>query len=137
MTSNTSPYGIASASSEFSSSFSAWMAMNGNDSDAWDSMSSPGSSSWIQYKLISPHVVTSYSVKSANNIIGKTITNTLQASNNGSSFIDLDSQNGTASLTTFNILNLTSYLYYRLLITTPSSIGANSFFISTFNLFGY
>lgn len=48
MTSNTTPSGVASASSEYSSGYQAFMAFDGDDSSRW--VPTAGSNtSWIQY----------------------------------------------------------------------------------------
>lgn len=52
MTSNSAPSPlVASASSEFSSSFAAWYAFNGNTADDWSTAASASANAWITLDL--------------------------------------------------------------------------------------
>ena len=63
MTSNTAPYGTASASSVYTSDYAAWKAFDGNDSSFWHSTASTSSTAeeWIEYDFTSPvHIEQAY-----------------------------------------------------------------------------
>lgn len=87
MTSNTAPYGEASASSSHSSN-PAYYLFDGNDTTTWRvaNSSTPGSSNeaYVQYKFVSPVVVKSLMMKH----VSITITTKIEVlgSNNGSDF---------------------------------------------------
>ncbi len=62
MTSHSLPSGTASASTEFSSSWAAWHAMDDTDSTYWSNVA--GSvPAWLQYEFINPIVITKYSIR--------------------------------------------------------------------------
>ncbi|HEX3044825.1 MAG TPA: discoidin domain-containing protein [Bacillota bacterium] len=62
MTSNTSPSGIASSSSNFDTTqFSAWRAFDGNDtSEVWSRWISGSIPAWISYEFTSSNIISSY-----------------------------------------------------------------------------
>lgn len=114
LTSNTSSSLLtASASSAASASNAAWKAFDGNDSTYWSPAgASPGE--WVQIKFITPRKVSKYRV-----LLFATKSWILSASNDGSSFTNLDSQT-TQSTVTKNISNNINYLYYRITFSDPS-----------------
>ena len=124
MTSNTSPSGVASASSIYGTNYEAFRAFDGNDSTFWSGEQNLTSGQWLQYQF-------------ANAVIAKKITInnynassfTLQGSNDGSNFDTLTS--GTLSNNTtssFNFNNTTAYKYYKLsnLGTTSTNVAINT-----------
>jgi len=126
---------IASASSELSSGVPSWRAFNksnefldGYASDCWHSANQNGSISastpqWIQIQLPTPITLANYSITSRNTTDGTNIWYPriwrLQGSNNGSSWVDLESNrtedwsaNETRQYTPTS--NTTTYSYFRL-----------------------
>lgn len=131
MTSNTTPSGVASASTEANSLNEAWYAMQGSTSLKWTASATTG---YIQYDFGASNAkfITSYGVGGA--IGGQTTmspkTWTLQGSNNGSSFTVLDTQTnasafGNSELRTYSFTNYTAYRYYRMDITLNQGHGTN------------
>jgi hypothetical protein len=129
MTSYTSPSGIASADSEYSSGdYPAWKAMDKDNSSyltSWVSSENTNLPHWLRYKFPSGKIITSYSITSRN--YSSTFAPTawkLQGSNNGSSWTDLDIRSGQSlsqnQKIVFNFSNTNSYTYYRLYITAGS-----------------
>jgi hypothetical protein len=133
MNSNTSPSGIASASSSWTSSYDPWKAMDDSNVDqyCWHSGQVETFPHWLQYQFPSGKTITSYTITSRNNIgIGRPTAWKLQGSNTGSSWTDLDSRAGQSfgsnEKKTFSFANGTAYTYYRLYITA----GDNSQYAS-------
>lgn len=115
MTSNTTPSGVVSASSNNASSSYDYQLFDGNTSTAWQSAVNTGNNSWIQYKFASAVKIYKFGVmgysNAATSYIGK-----VQGSNDGNSWTDLTSD-FTASNTSISydlISNIGSYKYYRL-----------------------
>jgi hypothetical protein len=124
MTSNTTPSGIASASSNWSVDYGAWRAMDHSNADqyCWHSGPSNTFPHWLQYQFPSGKTITSYTVTSRNSTgTGRPTTWNLQGSNNGSSWTNLDTETGQSfgsnEKKTFSFANSISYAYYRLYIT--------------------
>lgn len=112
MTANTTPYGIASASSIAGAGNDAWKSMDGNTGTFW-SPSGSVATNWVQYQLTNAAVVSSYTVT-----LFATKSFLFQASSDGANFITLDAESTTGG--TFSINNSTAWLYYRLTTTTAS-----------------
>ena len=126
MTSNTTPYGEASASSEDSSSHAAWKAFNGNyksETNYWETASST-SNGWLQYKFVNPVRVRRLFLylNCASWGTGQVsdLNFILQASNDGSNFIDLSEELTAVYDTTNKLINYSAnidndnyYSYYR------------------------
>jgi hypothetical protein len=99
-------------------------AFDGTTSTKW--YNSGSSTGWIQYQLIEPHIVATYSVASANDSEGRDPTDwTLMGSNNGTTWTTLDTRvgenfAGRFQTNTYTFINSTSYLYYRLDVTGNS-----------------
>lgn len=137
MTSSNAPSGVASADSENGVGFEAWRAMDGLPSTYWQGhTSASGFTNWIQYQF--PVAIAAKSYLAAFVTNSATDPNypsawILQASQNGSAWVNLDSETGGNSGGRFNFLNSTPYVYYRL------NLGVNdevSFAVSTFQVFG-
>lgn len=117
MTSNTTPYGVASASEG-----TAWQAFD-KKGTYWQPN---GINNWVQYEFPQPIIPTRYSVQTHqdNGIQGSAWT--LKASNDGVTFTDLDARSvRTSALHTFDLpISDTAYKFYRLLVTeTTNSYG--------------
>lgn len=122
MTSNTTPSGVVSASSELNSTYPAWRAFDKNNSTFWASSTS-GPPQWLEYQFPSPTVVDRYILLATNT--DAPVTWEFQAWN-GSSWIVLQSivnapKVGTA--TTYNFTNTTAYTRYRMYMLAPFSQG--------------
>ena len=131
MTSNTTPIGEASASSELSSKYGAFKAFD-DTSENWCSTNQVLKNQWIQYKFTKPINVKSVDIKAAIHNSNARIKNfRVEASNNGSEFEVLYS--GTTANSdkkqSFVFDNDKCYLYYRIFVidtyvtTTDSAIG--------------
>ncbi len=139
MTSNTSPSGTASASSEYNTNSQAWKAMDGSDSSQWASGSgtkSTGGTAWIQYDFGYPVRPTVMTYKSSATYRAKTYS--LLGSNDGSEFTELSA--GTLPNSTDKItvaLNVSRrYRIFRLVLTNKYT-AANRFFVSVFGIDGF
>jgi hypothetical protein len=140
MISNTSPAGVASADSEYSSShYQVWRAMDKDNSSylsSWISNENRRFPHWLRYQFPSGKTITSYSItarnisENANYLLAYPTAWTLQGSNDGNSWTDLDSRSGESfnqsqkKIYTFS--NSNSYIYYRLYLTA----GIDSIFVS-------
>jgi len=134
MTSNTEPSGVASASSQYNSSYAAWKAMDKTNINAicWHTHSS-GMPAWLQYQYPSGKTIAKYAITSRNEVAPAQffpINFTLKASNTGAfagEETTLDTQTGISwaqnEKKIFNFSNIISYTYYRLNITVTSDAG--------------
>ena len=145
MTSNTTPSGVASASS-YVGAFYPWKAMSSNNTDEFTSWAASGTSGWLQYQFPSAKIITSYSITSRNEGGGLARAPkawTLEASSTGvfgGEEVTLDSQSGITDWAsganirkTFSFSNTTAYVYYRLYITESNDathIGIGEFELS-------
>lgn len=121
MTSNTNPQGLASASSERSSTYAAWKAFDGDSTTWWSSTSAGASTCNLNYTFIIPQVIDKYTVTST------TTTNTAPKTwkfqgRIGSTWTDLDTQAsvtgwGSKETKTYTFTNTTAYWEYRINIT--------------------
>lgn len=119
MTSNTTPIGVASASSENDVSQAAWKAFDGLTITKWEaSVTTVG---WLRYNFASSKIINKYDIVSAplgyEDRAPKTWT--FEGSNNGTSWTVLDAESNqpvwtTLEKRTFNFVNNTPYNYYRL-----------------------
>lgn len=120
MTSNTAPFGVASASSD---NASAYLAFNGtNASGSNDAWSNQGLNNRLVYKFTSPVCVKKFSVANRNYSTVYAIKNfKLQGSNDGSAWTDLGSytkSDGQSNEEVFSVTNSNSYLYYCIYVTS-------------------
>ena len=143
MTSNTSPSGyIASASSEFSSSYAAWKAFNGSNSagsnmeDSWMTQQYT-TTGWLAIELPTAKVIDTYTIAVPNwpGITRKPVGWTFDGWN-GSAYVTL--QTVTAQYTwpvdvsrTYICSNATAYKKYRINVTEG---GTDGLFIGEFEL---
>lgn len=135
MTSNTSPSGIVSASSE-SSTYQAWKAFDGISGTSADTWITEGTTNWIQYQFDKPQKATMVSITNRNDGNTLAIKNfTVQGSDNGTSWTDLGSfvkTNGENVTDVFTLENNTDYLIYRISIqtchTSKTAIGELQFY---------
>ena len=139
MTSNTTPSGTASASSEYNTNCQAWKAMDGSDSTQWASGSdtkSTGGTAWIQYDFgyaVRPTVMT---YKSASTYRAKTYS--LQGSDDGSEFTELSTgtlPNSTDKITV-SLNGSRRYRIFRLVLTNKYTASAR-FFTAVFGIDGF
>lgn len=138
MTSNTAPSGVASASSEFNSSYAAWRAMNDEAGRPWGAAPLP---SWLQYQFPSAHTVTRYTITTASEGYQdyEPKSWSLEGSNDGAEWVTLDEQADVVdwhmqvSVTkTFDVADPDPYTHYRLVFT--ASNGSNGLVVDEFEL---
>ena len=133
MTASNAPSGVASASSEQSSSYPAWNAMDKNGGTRWNS--SGAMPQWLQYQFASGKVINGYEF-SAFNATQNPSNFTLQASNDGSTWTTLDTQTGKSAVTQYYLFsNTVSYTYYRLNVTAVGGGGGTSISLWEFMLY--
>lgn len=140
MTSNTTPSGVASASSVESASYQAWRAFdNGASGSQWHSMGKVNE--WIQYKFDNPQVVGGYRITIQN--VGTSPKEwELRASNDGSNWTVLDAvtENWSSLLEVksyaIDTSKIGSYLYYRLYIFSNSLSNFARIYIVELELLG-
>ena len=127
MTSNTTPSGVASASSEYSTSYQAWRAFNGNISsseDRWASVAND-SNCYLQYKFDSAVKANAIELMSFAGHVDYNFT--LQASNDESGWVNLYS--GVLPSTgkvRYNFTNANYYSYYRCKLSGNESAGGHT-----------
>lgn len=140
MTSNTTPSGVASASTAYSSAYDAWKAFKGINvaiDDIWASSANQSVNSFVQYKFVESVEVYKVSWENRNTTLPNTICSPkrykIQGSNTGNSndWTDLteiitNTDNASASKHSDLITkNKGSYQYYRMFIL-ESNITAQS-----------
>lgn len=134
MTSNTTPSGVASAISIFSSDFDAWKAFNGTNiggsgsgsADCWASTAVNSFPKWIQYQFANSNVVHFVKYVTRNTSTATDVNPpkevVIQGSNDGTNWTDLGTNTSTVATSNqtvqFTINNNNSYLYYRFLINS-------------------
>lgn len=141
MTSNTTPSGVASAISEYSTGPAYYAFRNLYDdtsnSECWqanDSVGTSHSNLWLMYKFPKAVTVNKFRIRF---VYTNAVNYKIQGSNNGSTFTDLGTFttiDGTKALQ-----NTNSYLYYRLFITsqTCSSQNVRGGCVRDLQLYGY
>ena len=115
MVSNTAPEGVASASSISGSTYNAFRAFDKNTNTYWQA--GGDAPQWIQYQFVSPvfvHTITLIGWGASGNSFNPTSI-TIQASDNGSTFIDIQTfnQEFTSTPTTLYIAKQGYYRYWR------------------------
>jgi predicted alpha-1,2-mannosidase len=96
---------------------------DGNPSTKWLAFANTG---WVTYQLAKPATVVKYSLTSANDTPSRDPKDfTVQGSNDGSTWTDLDKQSGVSfsgrfATNTYSFTNTTAYSYYRLNVTANS-----------------
>lgn len=126
MTSNTTPSGVASASSTYSG-YDPYKAFDGNNATAWATSASARPGDWIRYQFADDGIVANRVYVNLSSYGTSTIVK-LQGSNDGSNWTDLTDINVNAS--SFEkvdvFANTTKYKYYRLYTYSGSaSYSAN------------
>lgn len=125
MTSNTSPSGVASASSTYGSGNNAYHAFDRNNSH-WLT-GSVGGKATLSYQFSNPQIVSAYSLRYYASYNSHNLKDwSLEAGNDGTNWNVLDVQYGVGRWEpdikkVFIFKNNTPYLYYRLNITASSS----------------
>lgn len=137
MTSNTAPYGTASASSA-SASYPTWMAFKGTDTnEGWEA--NAVSTGWLAYEFPVAKTVKQYSIYPRGAAAYPPKTWTFDGWN-GSSWVTLDTQTNINSwlqdtAKTFSIPNTTAYIKYRINVT--ESLNGVNLAIESLRMFGY
>lgn len=128
MTSNTTPSGVASASAEVFGFFLAWKAFDRNGGTYWQPHNSPGTPAWLRYQFTSGQTVVRYIITGVDPASSPGQF-TFEGSNDGTTWTVLNTQNvdvatwvANGSVMTFEFVNVTSYTYYRLNISTAASV---------------
>lgn len=131
MTSNTTPSGyVASASSEFSTGYRAFMSFTNNLNNLWASGQNAYTNSWLKIQLAESKVCKCFSLQNPlydNDNSVKAFT--LSASNDDSAYMVLGSftnpNNIAGNRTVFYLDNSVAYKYYRL--TVASKYGSGNY----------
>lgn len=127
MTSNTTPYGVVSASSSYNNAYAPWYAFCGTlgyDQQTWATAGGHTVGEWIQYKFVSAVTIKKLATTNRNEGNSRVVRKfTFQASNDGTNYTDLAyceiTSNAGHYRQEFTIPNTTAYLYYRLYVTEP------------------
>jgi hypothetical protein len=129
MTSNTVPFGVASASTIYSATFDAWKAFDkihtdGND-NCWHSQEAVAYPHWLQYQFSTAKTITSYTIVARTTYDVAPSTWTFLGSNTGAFAGEetvLDTQTGLdiamGEIRIFSFVNTTAYTYYRINMTS-------------------
>jgi hypothetical protein len=120
MTSNTTPSGAAAASGAVANG-PAWNAFDRNTGTTWNN-SATGQTGWLSYQFTTGRIIKRYGFFSDSNNARNPRTWTFEGSNNGSTWVTLDTQTafvtGGSTFYSFDIsANTTSYTYYRINVT--------------------
>jgi len=136
MTSNTTPSGIASASSEYDSTRQAWKAFDGSSAttNTWIAGAGQITNSWLAYEFATPTVVTSYTFAGSFTTDSYPKNFTFEGWN-GSTWTVLHTVTGNTSTTyTGTFTNTTAYIKYRIYITLN---GGNVSYLSINEMYLY
>lgn len=132
MTDNSSPFGIASASSEYTQADGRLYAFNAFDDTSnspYDTFSTNLTiSGWLSYEFLSPKIISKYTIEPQNHSYQNSGPNrapkdwTFEGSNDGIVWIVLDTQTNVTDYTigvkkSFTFTNQTEYKIYRLNFT--------------------
>ena len=125
MTSNTTPSGAAAASS---TTTPAWQAFDRNTGTSWQSGAQ--NTGWLSYNFPVGKIIKRYGFFSWFSNAVNIRTWTFEGSNNGSTWVVLDTQTnfvtGVSTFYSFDIsANTTSYTYYRINITAVQTLGSS------------
>jgi hypothetical protein len=125
MSSNTTPSGTAAASS-VGGGQAAWLAFDRNTGTYWESNTSSG---WLSYQFPTGRIIKRYGFFTESS--GRSPrTWTFEGSNNGSTWVVLDTQTnfvtGVSTFHSFDIsANTTSYTFYRINVSVSQVVGFN------------
>jgi hypothetical protein len=143
MTSNTTPSGIASSSSNYSSSYPPWKAFDGNDeSAAWSRwISGYNMPEWLAYEFTSKKYITGYYIlPEYSSLKDRSPKNWTLQGWNGSTWVTVDTRNNiridiewSAAGLYFDVQNPGNYNKYRLYVTATN--GSPVISIRMFKLF--
>jgi hypothetical protein len=127
MSSNTTPSGTAAASG-FSNPNAAWWAFDRNTGTAWQSPNVAGQ--WLSYQFPTGRIIKRYGFFTSSTLAQGPRTWTFEGSNNGSTWVVLDTQTnfvtGVSTFFSFDIsANTTSYTYYRMNVSAVQGGGTN------------
>jgi hypothetical protein len=135
MSSNTTPSGAAAASSatSVSGNGASWSAFDRNTSTWWQSGNAAGQ--WLSYQFPIGKIIKRYGFFTSTNALYNPRTWTFEGSNNGSTWVVLDTQtafvSGVSTFYSFDIsANTTSYTYYRINVSAVSAGGTNPVIIA-------
>jgi hypothetical protein len=125
MSSNTTPSGTAAASSVQGAN-AAWQAFDRNTGTGW--FSNTSNTGWLSYNFPTGRIIKRYGFLSSGNNANNPRTWTFEGSNNGSTWVVLDTQTnfvtGVTTFFSFDIsANTTSYTFYRINITALQTLG--------------
>jgi hypothetical protein len=125
MSSNTTPSGVAAASSVQGAN-AAWQAFDRNTGTGW--FSNTNNTGWLSYNFPTGRIIKRYGFLSAGSNAQNIRTWTFEGSNNGSTWVVLDTQTnfvtGVSTFFSFDIsANTTSYTFYRINITAIQTLG--------------
>ncbi len=135
MTSYNNPSGIASASSENSTSYSAWRAFGGGN---WATANNVRSG-WLKYQFPSPIIISKYMINSGSVTVSFNAKDwTFEASNNDVDWTVLDTRIGETNWQnyeerTYEIENKIPFLIYR--INVLNNNGGNYLYLSQLKMF--
>lgn len=138
MTSNNTPSGTASASNEANTSYLAYKAFDKSETTRW--IASSLNTGWIAYAFPYVKIIKRYTLlPRADSLVNTPKNWTFEGSNDGVNWTVLDTQNDITDWRigikkTFNVLNQTGYLKYRLNILATVSSGVQPS-IDEFELF--
>ncbi|OMF16858.1 hypothetical protein BK131_02370 [Paenibacillus amylolyticus] len=125
MTSNTTPQGVAAASTTYSASLEAWKAFDKNTTDAgWLMENSKWNGAWISYTFPQPTVINKYGIKGPNSNASTDSAKSwrFEGSNDGTSWIVLDTKTNQPAWSAGEyrehvFTNKDTYKTYRLVFT--------------------
>lgn len=132
MTSNTTPYGVASSSSEFNWNYSAWKAFDGDIGTRW--AANVSDSSWVAYEFEEKKIIGKYALQCNEQ---KSVDWTFDAFDESTNtWVTLHSVTGATwssntEKKTYIVKNKKAYQKYRINTTKTDSVGPS---ISTFEM---
>lgn len=135
MTSNSAPYGTASANSEYDSTTAAWKAFDGDEATNWNTRVETNAT--LTYKFTNPICPKRVKIRPSYNVSGRVKNFKIQGSNDGTTFEDLTETlqcTNTSDNQYFDIDTDNYYLYLR--IAVADAWGAYYIGIITAQFYG-
>jgi hypothetical protein len=125
MSSNTTPSGVAAASS-IQTGFEAWRVFDRNTSTTW--ATNGNNAGWLYYNFPTGKIIKRYGFFTSGTFARNPKDWTFEGSNNASTWTVLDTQTnfalGVSTFYSFDIsANITSYTYYRINVTAVQTVG--------------
>jgi len=122
MTSNSDPEGTASASTEYSATYSAWKSMDGDSNTYWSTTIAGVTPCWLEYEFVTSRIAVSYEITSRADASNGAPKDWTFEGWNGSSWDVLDTQTGITGWglgekKTYTFSNSTPYTKYRINIS--------------------